>query len=174
MGEKQDTVDGVTYPLEHPFMVIATQNPIDYTGTYNLPEAQLDRFMMKISIGYPQGGEEKQMAERFLNNQLSQILEPVVDRQTIIKMQKEVEEVRVNQDIISYGLKVNAFLCVSFSFLPTVLIYLFDINKNNAVSYLILFSLFLLTGFILWLRKVNLWECILFRINRLMLGRKYI
>lgn len=59
-----------------------------------------------------------------------------------------------------YGLKVNVFLCVSFSFLPTVLIYLFDINKNNAVSYLILFSLFLLTGFILWLSKVNLWEWI--------------
>lgn len=106
MGEKQVTVDGVTYPLEHPFMVIATQNPIDYMGTYNLPEAQLDRFMMKISIGYPQGGEEKQMAERFLNNQLGQILEPVVDRETILKMQKEVEEVKVNQDIITYVTKL--------------------------------------------------------------------
>jgi len=106
MGEKQVTVDGVTYSLEHPFMVIATQNPIDYMGTYNLPEAQLDRFMMKVSIGYPQGGEEKQMVERFLNNQLGQILEAVVERDTVLKMQKEVEEVKVNQDIISYVTKL--------------------------------------------------------------------
>jgi MoxR-like ATPase len=106
MEEKQVTVDGVTYPLSRPFMVIATQNPIDYLGTYNLPEAQLDRFMMKISIGYPQASEEKQMADRFLNHELTKKLEPVVDGDTVIKMQKEVEQVKVNQDLVTYITKI--------------------------------------------------------------------
>lgn len=106
MEEKQVTVDGVTYLLARPFMVIATQNPIDYLGTYNLPEAQLDRFMMKISIGYPQAGDEKLMADRFLSHQLTRKLDPVVDGETIIKMQKEVEEVKVSQELVTYITKV--------------------------------------------------------------------
>lgn len=106
MEEKQVTVDGITYPLSRPFMVIATQNPIDYLGTYNLPEAQLDRFMMKISIGYPQASEEKQMADRFLNHELTKKLEPVVDGDTVIEMQKEVEQVKVNQDLLIYITKI--------------------------------------------------------------------
>jgi len=106
MEEKQVTVDGVTYPLARPFMVIATQNPIDYLGTYNLPEAQLDRFMMKISIGYPQAGDEKIMADRFLSHQLAKKLEPVVDGETITLMQKEVEEIKVSQDLVSYITKL--------------------------------------------------------------------
>lgn len=106
MEEKQVTVDGISYPLEKPFMVIATQNPVDYLGTYNLPEAQLDRFMMKISIGYPQAGDEKIMADRFLSHQLTQKLEPVVDSETIIAMQKEVEEIKVNQDLVTFITKI--------------------------------------------------------------------
>lgn len=102
MEERQVTVDSVTYPLAMPFMVIATQNPIDYLGTYNLPEAQLDRFMMKISIGYPEAKDEKLMADRFLNHVLTKKLEAVVDGDTIIKMQKEVEKVKVNQDLVLY------------------------------------------------------------------------
>ncbi len=107
MEEKQVTVDGVTYPLSKPFMVIATQNPIDYLGTYNLPEAQLDRFMMKISIGYPQATDEKKMAERFLNNQLTAKLEAVVDGDTVVAMQQEVEKVKVNQDLVTYITKIT-------------------------------------------------------------------
>ncbi len=106
MEEKQVTVDGITYALSKPFMVIATQNPIDYLGTYNLPEAQLDRFMMKLSIGYPDVGEEKMMAERFLNHQLAQTLEAVTDGVTILQMQKEVEEVKVHQDLVAYVTKI--------------------------------------------------------------------
>lgn len=106
MEEKQVTVDGVSYPLPRPFMVIATQNPVDYLGTYNLPEAQLDRFMMKLSIGYPQVGEEKMMADRFLNGLLQPKPEPVVDAETVLQMQKEVEAVKVNQDLISYITKI--------------------------------------------------------------------
>jgi len=106
MEEKQVTVDGISYQLSRPFMVIATQNPVDYLGTYNLPEAQLDRFMMKVSIGYPQAGDEKVMADRFLMNKLTQKLEPVVDGATVILMQKEVEEVKVNQDLVIYITKI--------------------------------------------------------------------
>lgn len=106
MEEKQVTVDGVSYQLPRPFMVIATQNPVDYLGTYNLPEAQLDRFMMKISIGYPQAGDEKMMADRFLSNQLAQKLEPVVEGDTVLQMQKEVEGVKVNQDLVLYVTKI--------------------------------------------------------------------
>ena len=94
MEEKQVTVDGITYPLSKPFMVIATQNPIDYLGTYNLPEAQLDRFMIRISIGYPSSSDEQIMADKFLNNKLSRQLESIVDGETIIKMQDEVAKLK--------------------------------------------------------------------------------
>lgn len=102
MEEKQVTVDSITYPLPKPFMVIATQNPVDYLGTYNLPEAQLDRFMIKISIGYPSASDEQKMADKFINGQFTGKLEAVVDMDTIVKMQNEVTEVKVNRDLISY------------------------------------------------------------------------
>lgn len=108
MEEKQVTVDGVTYPIPRPFMVIATQNPIDYLGTYNLPEAQLDRFMMKISIGYPQLSDEKVMADRFLNHQLGKKLESIVSAEDILSMQQEVENVKVKQDLITFVAKLVA------------------------------------------------------------------
>jgi MoxR-like ATPase len=102
MEERQVTVDGVTYPIKKPFMVIATQNPIDYLGTYNLPEAQLDRFMMKISIGYPAVSDEQVMADRFLENRLTKKLDPVVNGEAIIEMQKEVEQIKISQDLVTY------------------------------------------------------------------------
>lgn len=108
MEEKQVTVDGVTYPIPRPFMVIATQNPVDYLGTYNLPEAQLDRFMMKISIGYPQLSDEKVMADRFLNHQLGKRLEAIVEGEDILAMQQEVENVKVKQDLITFVTKIVA------------------------------------------------------------------
>jgi MoxR-like ATPase len=101
MEERQVTVDGVTYPIKKPFMVIATQNPIDYLGTYNLPEAQLDRFMMKISIGYPAVSDEQVMADRFLENRLTKKLDPVVNGEAIIEMQKEVEQIKISQDLVT-------------------------------------------------------------------------
>ncbi|NLP17143.1 MAG: MoxR family ATPase [Clostridiales bacterium] len=102
MEEKQVTVDSATYPLPRPFMVIATQNPIDYLGTYNLPEAQLDRFMLKISIGYPSATDEQKMADKFLNKHFEGKLEPVVDGDTISKMQEEVTAVKVDRDLVNY------------------------------------------------------------------------
>ena len=106
MEEKQVTVDGVTYPLIQPFMVIATQNPVDFLGTYNLPEAQLDRFMMKLSIGYPDFSDERSMVENFLSHKLTSKLNPVIDGEIIIQMQKEVEEVKVDSDLIQFVVKI--------------------------------------------------------------------
>lgn len=102
MEERQVTVDGVTYPLPKPFMVIATQNPVDYLGTYNLPEAQLDRFMIKTSIGYPSVSDEQAMADKFLGKQFSVRLEPVIDAETVTRMQEEVTGIKVNRDLIAY------------------------------------------------------------------------
>jgi len=102
MEERQVTVDGITHPLPKPFMVIATQNPVDYLGTYNLPEAQLDRFMMKLSIGYPSLPDEQMMADRFLGKKLNRKLDPVADKATIIKMQEEAADIKVNRDLINF------------------------------------------------------------------------
>ena len=102
MEEKQVTADGKTYKLEEPFMVIATQNPSDFLGTYNLPEAQLDRFLMRISIGYPEFDDEKQMAENFLKGITRHTLTPVVSKEDILRMQKKTAAVKVVPDVSSY------------------------------------------------------------------------
>ncbi len=102
MEEKQVTIDGNTYTLESPFMVIATQNPIDFVGTYNLPEAQLDRFMMKISIGYPDKDSERDMVLARLKKDPLPALAPVVSKEELIHMINEVVEVSVHDDLITY------------------------------------------------------------------------
>ena len=102
MEEKQVSVDGKTYELPKPFMVIATQNPVDYLGTYNLPEAQLDRFLMKLSIGYPEQGDERYMVEHYLHENPLEELMSVTDADTVLNMQTEVKKVKVHKDLIHY------------------------------------------------------------------------
>lgn len=102
MEEGQISVDGTTYPLPKPFMVIATQNPVDYLGTYNLPEAQLDRFLMKLSIGYPAITEEATMVENFLQGKRLHTLTSVVDAKSIEVMQDEVKLVKIHSDLVAY------------------------------------------------------------------------
>ncbi|MBE6023569.1 MAG: MoxR family ATPase [Cellulosilyticum sp.] len=102
MEERQVTVDGKTYPLKAPFMVIATQNPIDYLGTYHLPEAQLDRFFMKISMGYPSEQAEQEMVLYKMKQISQKTLAPIMDAQTVIHMQQEVEQIEINEDLIQY------------------------------------------------------------------------
>ena len=102
MEERQVTVDSVTYQLEQPFMVIATQNPVDFLGTYNLPEAQLDRFMMKLSIGYPSASEERMMADNFLKGITKEKLFPVVSKEEVVQMQEEVKTVNVSAELNKY------------------------------------------------------------------------
>ena len=79
MNDFQITVDGVTYPLSEPFMVIATQNPLDYTGTYPLPEPQLDRFLLRLNVGYPSSEYEMKILEMRRNGDPLNHIEPVVD-----------------------------------------------------------------------------------------------
>ena len=102
MEEKQVTVDGNIYPLEAPFMVIATQNPVDFLGTYNLPEAQLDRFLMRISLGYPDVEQEVKMVNNFIANKRVDTIDSVCNRETVLGMMEEVKEVFVDPDIISF------------------------------------------------------------------------
>jgi len=89
MEEKQATVDGVTYKMKSPFMVLATQNPIDYLGTYPLPEAQLDRFFMKIKIGYPGVDEEIQIIKRYQDGNPLSTLEPVMEKDEVLAKDME-------------------------------------------------------------------------------------
>lgn len=106
MEEKQVSVDGKTYKLPEPFMVIATQNPIDYLGTYNLPEAQLDRFLMKLSIGYPSASDEVRMVEHYIHDNPLVLLEPVTDSKTILHIQEQVKKVQVHKDLIRYIVEI--------------------------------------------------------------------
>jgi MoxR-like ATPase len=96
MQERQVTIEGVTRSLEPPFIVLATQNPIEYEGTYPLPEAQLDRFLLRMSVGYPSRDDEWQILEQRLARGVDEVeLEPVIDRETLLAMQMAVEDVYV-------------------------------------------------------------------------------
>lgn len=106
MEEKQVTVDGVTYSLPRPFMVLATQNPVEYLGTYPLPEAQLDRFFMKVSIGYPQKFEECEILSRFQDENPIESLKPVADGDNILSIQKDVRKVFVDTSINNYIVEI--------------------------------------------------------------------
>src|SRR5213595_3243677 len=100
MQERQVTIENTTHRLEPPFLVLATQNPIEYEGTYPLPEAQLDRFLVRISIGYPARADEIEMLERRLERGVDEVeLEPVVDAATLLEMQRSLEQVHVSDAI---------------------------------------------------------------------------
>ncbi len=102
MSENQVTVDGVIYPLPKPFMVIATQNPIEYLGTYPLPEAQLDRFMMRLTIGYPDREQEIRMAALHLEGRTADKLEAVCGTEDVLAMQEIVFGVTVKENVLGY------------------------------------------------------------------------
>ncbi len=102
MAEGQVTVDGVAHPLPRPFLVLATQNPIEFLGTYPLPEAQLDRFMMRLSIGYPGREEELRMASQFLEGRTPDRVRPVCQAEDIIALQKQAARVLVQATVLGY------------------------------------------------------------------------
>ena len=106
MEEGQVTVDGKIHEIKQPFMVIATQNPVDFLGTYNLPEAQLDRFLMKISLGYPDSEHEIKMAKQFLKGVHYHEIKPVITEETIVAMQEEVLQVNIHHDLIQYIVQI--------------------------------------------------------------------
>ena len=106
MEEKQVTIDGTTYPLPELFMVIATQNPVEHIGTYTLPEAELDRFMMKLSIGYPNDEMQMEMAKGFLDGVYLEELSPVAAAADILMLREEVKKVTMTDEIIRYALNI--------------------------------------------------------------------
>jgi MoxR-like ATPase len=102
MQENQVTIDGVTYPLERPFMVIATQNPIEYEGTYALPEAQLDRFTVRLAIGYPALGEEAKMLSEQTTEQPLESLRPVTGARDVLAVSEEARAIHVDESLNRY------------------------------------------------------------------------
>ena len=109
MEERQISLDGVTHKLPKPFLVMATQNPVETYGTFHLPEAQMDRFFMKLSMGYPSMDEEVQILERTeMNNPIVNIDEPVMHVDDIIAMQEEVKQIRVSNEVKEYIVNIVA------------------------------------------------------------------
>lgn len=106
MEERQVTIDGETYELEKPFFVIATQNPIETAGTYPLPEAQLDRFMMRLSLGLPSREEEIAILDRFMKEDPFEKLQPVLELDVLTEMKTAVSEVFVHPEIEKYMVEI--------------------------------------------------------------------
>ena len=103
MQERQVTIEGETLPLSEPFLVLATQNPIEYEGTFPLPEAQLDRFMLKMAVGYPSIEEEKLILKRRRERKQDEIvLRNITTAQQVLEMREAVESVHVNADLENY------------------------------------------------------------------------
>jgi len=106
MNEYQVTADNHTYPLPQPFMVIATQNPIEHHGTYPLPESQLDRFLMRLKMGYPAVASEKEILRNFANAEPLQNIEPVMTAEEVVEIQHAVRRVAVDDQLMNYTLAV--------------------------------------------------------------------
>ena len=109
MQERQVTIEGQTHPLGPPFLVIATQNPIEYEGTYPLPEAQLDRFLLRTAFGYPAREDEIAVLDRRVERGEDEVeLTPVVDRETLLELQAAIEDVHVADSVRGYCVDVVA------------------------------------------------------------------
>jgi len=103
MQERQVTIEGTTHQLDRPFLVLATQNPIEYEGTYPLPEAQVDRFLIRLGVGYPEREDEWQVLVRRMEREVDEIeLTPVVDVETLLRMQHALEQVHVSEQVGLY------------------------------------------------------------------------
>jgi MoxR-like ATPase len=106
MNEAQVTVDGKTLQLPHPFLVIATQNPVEHHGTYPLPESQLDRFLMRIKMGYPSHETEREILRKHIHDDSLAALEPVADVSDVLEMQEAVARVKVDASLHDYALEI--------------------------------------------------------------------
>jgi MoxR-like ATPase len=107
MQERQITVDGETYPLPRPFIVIATQNPIELEGTFPLPEAQVDRFLMQLRLGYPSAEEEDEILLRYQRRDPLMDLHPVATTEDVLQLQRQVQDIHVSTDVRNYTLQVT-------------------------------------------------------------------
>jgi MoxR-like ATPase len=106
MGEGQVSLDGITHTLPRPFLVLATQNPIEYEGTFPLPEAQLDRFLLRLSVGYPSVGDESQMLLNLQRQHPIETLQQVVDGTRLPELQRKVWEVHVDDTVRDYAVRL--------------------------------------------------------------------
>ncbi|HUW32188.1 MAG TPA: AAA family ATPase [Planctomycetota bacterium] len=106
MQERQVTIGDTTYPLDKPFLVMATQNPIEHEGTYPLPEAQVDRFMLKVKISYPDKDEERQIMDRMALTATSINVEPVVSPEDIMRVRGVVDEIYIDEKVKDYILNI--------------------------------------------------------------------
>ena len=106
MNESQITVDNHTHPLPEPFMVLATQNPIEHHGTYPLPESQLDRFLMRIRMGYPSRASEKEIIRNHSAAGHAEQAAPLMDAGDVAKMQRAVSEVKVDESLLDYAIEI--------------------------------------------------------------------
>jgi MoxR-like ATPase len=106
MNEGQVTVDAHSYPLPQPFLVVATQNPVEHHGTYPLPESQLDRFLMRLRMGYPDGDAERQILRSEAGAARLDTLQPVLSGADVLEMQHAVTEIRVDDSLVSYALAI--------------------------------------------------------------------
>lgn len=140
MQERQTTLEGETYPLERPFLVLATQNPIEYEGTYPLPEAQIDRFIMRLSVGYPDEGEEQEILNRMEHGDISDIkINKIVSPAQIIDMQKTIQKVYIDKDLHNYIVKIvqstRSEPRVEVGISPRGSIALFKLSKAHAAFH---------------------------------------
>jgi MoxR-like ATPase len=106
MNESQITVDNHTHPLPKPFLVLATQNPIEHHGTYPLPESQLDRFLMRIRMGYPARSSEKEIIRNNAGIGSAEQIEPLMDAADVLAMQESVSQVKVDESLLDYALDI--------------------------------------------------------------------
>jgi MoxR-like ATPase len=104
MNEGQVTIDARSYPLPQPFLVIATQNPIEHHGTYPLPESQLDRFLMRVRMGYPEGNAEREILRSEAGVTQLETMQPVLSGADVLEMQHAVTKVRVDESLVGYAL----------------------------------------------------------------------
>jgi MoxR-like ATPase len=106
MNEAHITVDNTTHPLPQPFMVLATQNPIEHHGTYPLPESQLDRFLLRIRMGYPSRVNEKEILRNGSGISAAEALTPVLEARDVLALQAAVRQVRVDESLLDYALEI--------------------------------------------------------------------
>jgi len=136
MQERQVTTEGETRALPRPFLVMATQNPIELEGTFPLPEAQLDRFLLKIQIGYPSEDDDRLILERFRAADPLQELEPVVSAADLLKMQKECREIHVSDDVRDYVIRLiratRVHAAVELGASPRAMLALFNASQALA------------------------------------------
>lgn len=140
MQERQTTLDGKTHSLADPFIVIATQNPIEYEGVYPLPEAQLDRFLVRLQLGYPNRTEEVEILKRRMERATEEVkLEPATDTMTILSLQKAVEGIHVDDDVLGYVTDIvqatRAQRLIEIGASPRGSLAMFKLARARAVFY---------------------------------------